>query len=265
LTAQELGKDFDLEVVTHWGALPKVISLTTHDERRLFLESYVDTYLREEVLVEQLVRNIVPFRKFLELAAQCSGTVVNVSNIASDLGVDPKTARSYFDILEDTLLGFTVPALERSIRKQQIKNPKFYFFDIGVKHALDGTLWKKQLTSQEFGIAFEHFIMNELFRLNSYYRSHFKFSYLRTKGGLEIDIVAEHPDHPLTFIEVKATEDVRPQHLEHLALLKRDFPEARALCICREPRARLAQGIEILPWQIGLDTLFKASYAPANS
>src|SRR5690606_10177246 len=108
-----------------------------NEERRLFLESYTNTYLKEEIVQEQLVRNIIPFRKFLPIAAQCSGTIVNYNKIAQDISVDWATVRNYFEILEDTLIGFQLPAYSRSLRKQQLSSPKFYLFDTGVKRAFD--------------------------------------------------------------------------------------------------------------------------------
>lgn len=256
LTARELGTAFDLEAVLKWGSLPRIMALDSDDRRRLFLESYVDTYLKEEVLIEQLLRNVVPFRKFLELAAQSNGAIINASNIAADIGVDPKTVRSYFQILEDTLLGIFLPATNRSVRKQQLQAPKFYLFDLGVKNALDGTITKARLSSQETGIAFEHFIICELHRLNSYLRSGFNFSYLHTKGGLEIDLIAEKPHLPPIFIEIKSTGNVQPHHLEHLKALKRDQPKIRAVCLCQERQERLVDGIEILNWQDGINEIF---------
>ena len=98
------------------------------------------TYLKEEIVAEQIVRRLDPFRHFLEVAAQSNGSIVNYANIARDVGADPKTVLSYFGILEDTLVGFLLPAFHRSIRKQQRSNPKFYYFDTGVKRSLDRTL-----------------------------------------------------------------------------------------------------------------------------
>ena len=262
LTARELGSAFELSTVLKWGGLPRVTALDSDERRQLFLESYVDTYLREEVLIEQLVRNVIPFRKFLEIAAQSNGTIINASNIAADIGVDPKTVRSYFQILEDTLLGSFLPATSRSIRKQQLEAPKFYLFDLGVKNALDGTITKARLSSQEMGVAFEHFLICELHRLNSYTRAGYRFSYLHTKGGLEIDLIAEKPNSVPAFIEIKFTDNVQPHHLEHLKAMKRDLPKIRAICLSQERQARLVDGIEIVNWREGLDELFGNSSSP---
>lgn len=258
LTAWELGEQFDLESCVLWGGLPRLLSLSTTEEKQLYLKSYVDTYLREEILLEQLIRNVVPFRKFLDVATQANGTVINMSRIAADISVDPKTVQNYFQILEDTLLGFFLPATHLSLRKQQLQSPKFYLFDCGVKHSLDGRIAKPKLTSQEFGAAFEHFIICKLHRLNSYTRARYGFSYLRTKGGLEIDIVVTRiDDHPM-YVEINSSENIQPRHIEHLKLIKQEQPLSRAICVSRESRARVSDGVEILPWQMFFETLFRA-------
>jgi predicted AAA+ superfamily ATPase len=114
------------------------------------------------------VRNLIPFRKFLPIAAQSSGTIINYNSIARDIGVDWTTIRNYFEILEDTLVGFKLPAFSQSVRKQQMLSSKFYLFDLGVKRSLDRTLNLVPSTGQIIGPLFEHFIICEAIRLNDY-------------------------------------------------------------------------------------------------
>ncbi|MFQ5628705.1 MAG: ATP-binding protein, partial [bacterium] len=140
LTAQELKGDFELRTALEFGSLPEVWNLKEKDLAIRYLEAFSRTYLKEEVWNEQIIRKLEPFSYFLEVAAQMNGKVLNFSKIARDIGVDTKTVQSYFQILEDTLLGFLVPPFHRSVRKRQLTNPKFYFFDAGVKRALERTL-----------------------------------------------------------------------------------------------------------------------------
>lgn len=255
LTFQELGEYFSLEQVVGWGSLPQIYSYRETLEKELFLEAYVHTYLKEEIVAEQLVRNIQPFRRFIEIAAQTNGTIVNFSNISRDVGADSKTVKSYFEILEDTLLGFFLPAYDRSLRKQQLQSPKFYLFDCGVKRSIEGTLTSRKMTAPEFGVSFEHFIICEIFRLNIYKRTKYRLSYLATKGGLEIDLVLERPGDNLILLEIKSAEVVSEKHITNLKQLKSEYPEAQAICLCRESIARRSEGVEIYPWQEGLVAL----------
>jgi predicted AAA+ superfamily ATPase len=251
-THVELGNDFDLSAALYFGTIPSIVHFSDTPSRQAALDAYVDTYLKEEIIVEQLLRNVQPFRKFLNLSAQSNGTIVNFSNIAKDLKVDDKTVKIYFDILEDTLLGFYLPAYEKSLRKQQIKSPKFYLFDTGVKRVLDQNLpATAPLSAQEFGLAFEHFVLCEFTRLKSYLRKKMTFSHYNS-GNSEIDLVIEAPGIPDTFVEIKATEKVTEEHIKTLKLLKKDFPKHRYFCLSRDPIARQEEGIEVVPWQEGI-------------
>jgi uncharacterized protein len=255
LTFEELGTSFDLDSALRWGTLPGIFALTTDDEKSIFLESYVYTYLREEIIAEQLIRKVEPFRRFLDVLGQCNGTIINYSKIAEDIRVDLKTVKTYFEIIEDTLIGFILPAYSKSIRKQQKTSSKFYLFDCGVKRSLENLSTLTFSNSGEFGLAFEHFIILEFIRLNQYKKKNYRFSYLATKGGLEIDLVIERPRAKTVFIEIKSTDEIQDRHLEHLRAIKKDFPEVETLCLCREQYKREKFGVEIYPWKEGFKSL----------
>lgn len=251
-THRELGNTFSLDRVLQWGALPKIFSFTNDEERTLFLEAYGQTYVKEEVLAEQLTRNIVPFRRFIQIAAQTSGTIINFSKIATEIDSDPKTVKKYYEILEDTLLGHFLPGFHRSLRRQQRIAPKFFLFDGGVRRALEGIVSSPCLEgTYEYGRAFESFIVTEAFRLNAYRRTNYRFSYLHTAGGAEVDLVIERPGLKSAFVEIKSSRLVTDSHLRHIKALKRDFPNFDAFCFSQEPRARSHEGVTICPWQEG--------------
>ena len=128
LTSKELGSQFVLDDVLRWGSLPKIYQLDSAERKDDFLFAYANSYLKEEIQAEQLVRRIDHFRKFLEVAAQSNGLLINFSNIARDTGMDGKTVRSYYEILEDTLVGFWLEPFQTSVRKRLKQSPKFYFF-----------------------------------------------------------------------------------------------------------------------------------------
>ena len=136
----ELIDDFDLEKALSLGTLPKVMQYSDSQDAVRFLISYCQTYLKEEIQVEQLVRNVEPFRKFLPVAAHSHGRPLNYSKIGRDAGVDSKSVERYFSILVDTLLGFFLDSYQTSVRKKQKISPKFYFFDLGIQRALGETL-----------------------------------------------------------------------------------------------------------------------------
>ena len=197
-TYSELGDSFQLDEYLHWGGLPIIHGLDSSDVRRKYLTSYVDTYLREEIQIEQIVRKIEPFRMFLDVVGQMNGEIINIAKIAKQADIDPKSGERYFEILNDTLVGFYLPAFSKSIRKAQLKHPKFYLFDVGVARAIRGELTLDLAPhTGAYGRCFEHFIIQQILALNDYHGSGWKLSYLRTKDDNEVDLVIERPEKKL--------------------------------------------------------------------
>jgi len=256
LTHLELGTAFRLKDALRWGTLPRLYHLSNNEEKAEFLSAYAFTYLKEEIATEQIVRKLAPFRNFLEIAAQTNGQIVNFSKIADDVGVDIKTVQSYFSILEDTLAGFLLPAYHRSVRKSQRSHPKFYFFDTGVKRSLEGTLRQDILPrTYAFGRAFEHFLILEIFRLNDYYRGDCRLSFLRTKDGLEIDLVLDRPGRPTAFIEIKSSDCVTERDLSSLNRFLNDTLAGEGFCLSLDLHEKKIGHVSCFPWTQGLKAL----------
>ena len=256
LTAPELQDTFDLDDALRWGTLPRVYALDAAGDKQAYLRAYALTYLKEEIVAEQIVRRLDPFRQFLEVAAQSNGTIINYANIARDVGADPKTVISYFSILEDTLVGFLLPAFHRSIRKQQRANPKFYFFDTGVKRSLDRTLdVPLNAGTYEYGKAFEHFVITQIVHLSRYRYPDWRLSYLQTGAGVEIDLVIERPGLPAALIEIKSSGRVDERDVRNLARFTGDFADPLALCISRDPARMQMDGVLCMHWREALEAL----------
>ena len=258
-TAFEIGKKFKLEEVLRWGSLPSIIYAMKDEEEKIkFLQSYAQTYLKEEIWMEQFIRNINPFRKFLEVSAQCNGKIINYSNISRDVGVDDKTIKQYFSILEDTLVGFFLEPFKNSFRKRLSLKPKFYYFDTGVVRALSRTLSIPLAESTtSYGDAFEHFLILEIMRLANYYQTEFRFSYLRTKDDVEVDLIVERPGKKTLFIEIKSSKNVTQEKLSSFSRITKDFGECEAVCLSQDLYAKKFANISVLPWQEGLKKFFE--------
>lgn len=253
LTHQELKESFDLKTVLAWGTLPLAVTLKEDREKKAFLDSYTKTYLKEEIIAEQLVRKVIPFRKFLPIAAQCNGTIINYEKIAKDLGVDWSTVKNYFEILEDTLLGFQLPSFSRSLRKQQIQSSKFYLFDTGVSRALSKTLSIPVNSGQTIGPLFEQFIICEAHRLNHYLDKDFTFSFLNTKGGLEIDLIIERPGRKTALVEIKSGDNIRKDHIKHVETICSESNDYEGFCFCQEEKVKKLGHVMVLPWKQGFE------------
>lgn len=256
LTSIELKESFDLENALNYGTLPEAVTLPAEDKVR-YLRSYVQSYLREEIQLESIVRNLPSFRRFLYVIAHENGNILNFSNISREIGIDSKTVQNYFQILEDTLIGFYLPAWHKSVRKQQLLHPKFYLFDTGVHHALIEKISQPIVSkTSEFGKAFEHFWISEYMRLHLYWEKDYRFYYLATHS-MEVDLVIEKPNNSILLIEFKATHQVSKTAIRSLINLYKELPSSKAIVVCLEPRKRVIEGVILCPWQEAIAEIFE--------
>jgi predicted AAA+ superfamily ATPase len=256
LTEKELGDAFDLRSALVHGTLPGVVSLSPQD-RAAFLRAYVLTYLKEEIVAEQVVRKMPPFLRFLPMVGQMNGEIINYSCMARDAGVDDMTARSYFSILEDTLLGFFLEPYHSSIRKRQRESSKFYLFDTGVARSLQGMATAPLVEgSSAYGKAFEHFVILEIRRRAEYVGKEWRYSYPRTSSeSAEIDLIIERPGEKTVLLEIKSSTSVPDSDIHKLHAFKKEFHNAEAMFFCRETLPRKAGDVTVFPWSHGLRSL----------
>lgn len=242
LSASELGGEFDLDRMLNHGYLPRIYQAS---RPRRMLAAYIADYLKEEVAAEGLVRNLPAFSDFLDVAALSDGEIVNFSNVARECGVSSHTTKSYFQILEDTLLGCWLPAYRRRPKRRVIGAPKFYLADVGVVNRL-AKRGEVLAGSELYGKAFESWVFHELSTFVSYREFDGNLSYWRLASGIEVDFVL---GDMRVAIEAKSSERITRDHLNGLRSLVEDHPHVgRRIVVCREPRARKTDdGIEILP------------------
>ncbi|MHC4873657.1 MAG: ATP-binding protein [Planctomycetota bacterium] len=252
-TSFELQDKFDMTNTLNWGTLPEVIFLKSDQAKSRYLRTYTQTYLKEEIVAEQLIRNLDPFRLFLPIAAQMNTQIINFTNIARDTGVDYKTIQNYYQILVDTNLGFFLEPYGKSVRRVQKQSSKFYLFDMGVKKALQRTLTIPLLPqTTEYGDAFESWFINECMRLNQYEEKDYEFSYLRTKDDAEIDLIIDRPGQKQVLVEIKSSTAINERHIKGISGFKNDFPEAEFICACQVDQPQMIKGIKVCHWSEAL-------------
>lgn len=242
LTVAELGDDFSLDHSLKWGHLPSTFN---ESDPKRYLESYVATYLREEVQQEGLTRNLGAFSRFLESASFSQGQVINVSETARECSVHRKVVESYLNILEDLLIAERLPAFTRRAKRRILAHPKFYFFDVGVYRTIrpQGPLD----SSEEIeGISLETLIYQELKAMNHYLNLGYQLFYWRTATGQEVDFVLYGPKG-LIAIEVKRTARVSAKHLRGMKAFLREYPTAKAFVLFGGKRRMHQDGIEMIP------------------
>jgi predicted AAA+ superfamily ATPase len=254
--------DFQIQLnsIIQYGLLPEPFLEPDESFKQEFLQNYCFTYLKEEIQQEAIIRNLDSFSKFLELAAQTNGSIVNFSNISKQIGVASKTVKEYYSILEDTLVAIKIPAWERSVRKQLQKAAKYYFFDNGALNALTGEL-KTELKTRSFryGQLFKNLVINEIAKRIHVNKFNYAMFHYRTNYGQEIDVILEDPaTNKLLAIEVKSDDGSSLTSVQKFAALhhfKEDFPHTSLYVFCRTPRAFTRFDITFLPFLDGLTVL----------
>jgi len=214
LVSAELQQDYDVKKALSVGTLPLAV---TSVDPQLFLSSYVDTYLEQEIKAEALVKDIGSFARFLEVAARQAGQVTNTTNISRDAMVARQTVQSYFEILVDTLVGFWLPAWKLKRATKQVLQPKFYFFDTGVVRAINHRL-SFPLFQEEMGVLLEMHILNELRAYLNYHRLDYPLYFWSSHDQVEVDIFCETPKG-YVGIEIKSSNTWRPQYSRGLSRL----------------------------------------------
>lgn len=240
LTYHELAS-FNLPRYLQYGGLPMVV---LSDEPAEDLDAYVHTYLEQEIKAEALVQKLPAFSHFLQLSALTSGATLNFSSIASDAGVSVPTLREYYQILEDTFLGFLVLPWEHSVERKAVSTARFYYFDTGVKNRLARVNAVPEQTSL-FGENFEHFIAMELRAYISYTRKKLPLNFWRTVGGQEVDFIVGDE----IAIEVKSTKKVSAKNLKGLKYLMEENKMKKYYLVSQDPIALKQGDIYILPWE----------------
>lgn len=227
--------------------------LQDDQECKKSLKAYMQDYLKEEVFAEGLTRNIPAFSRFFDAFGYSHGELTNYSNIARDCGVDSKTVKEYYQILIDTLLAVRIdPFKKRQSRKIITKAPKYYLFDVGVANYLRKQHLEEE-RGEEFGRAFEHFLLMEILAYRSYSGQDFTINFWRTKTGLEIDFILARGE---IAIEIKGANRIDKRDLNALVAFAEEYSPKRNFLVCNEKEKRLHGKIEILPWSNFLQELW---------
>ena len=229
--------DFNIDRAVNNGMIPRHYM---KENPTSLLKAYVGVYLREEIQAESLVRNLTGFSRFLEIAAMTDGEMVNYLNIASDCGVSANTVKEYFQILEDTLVGYMIPAFTKKAKRKVVQSPRFYLFDVGVTNYLLGRTNLRRGTT-DYGHAFEHIVIQELVAYLNYTDNPNKLSYWRTYTQVEVDVILGDAK---VAIEIKSVEEVLPKHLKGLKSFADEHPDCRRIIVSLDRFNRVVDGIE---------------------
>lgn len=244
-------KHYTFEQSLIYGALPGIVAMDDDKERREMITAYTHIYLEEEIRAEALSRKIGAFGRFLELAAQESGTNPNLTKLSLESGVSVPTIKEFFNILEDTLVVEKVEPYLKNARKRILASPRYYFFDLGVRNAMARAPLTEDLLNVDKGKLFEHAVILEIIRRIRSLNLGYKAYYWRTAAGAEVDCVIDTGTEVIP-VEIKSGGNVRLSELKGLQsfieayrkLVKRAF----VVTTGRLPE-KLNDMITVLPWR----------------
>lgn len=248
-----------------WGTLPLVVCDPPH--RAETLASYVDMYVKEEILAEALVRNLDPFVRVLQAAGLYNGQILNIENLARESAVQRTTVERYFQILEDTLLAARVPGLRLGIRSKEILHPKFFLFDTGLARAAAG-LVKDDVDAVWKGFAFEAFLHHELRAAIANAGKNLPIFHYAVSGGFDVDFLVQtrpktlSAPRQLLAIEAKWGTRFKPEWTRGLnVLLAESSRQVRRAVIVYRGADTLRHGdIDVLPAAVFLDRLHRGEF-----
>lgn len=252
LTTSEMSFSVPLSQILRYGAMPLSVNAPDDDSREEFLRAFVTTYLLEEIKAEGLVRDLGGFSRFLEIASLAAGQTTNVSGIARDAGVSRETARGYFDVMVDTLIGHWLPAYRPRAKVKEVALPKFYWFDPGVLHAAANG-FDQPLPADWAGVLLEHLVLHEI-------RSHLHYNgikgslgYWATPSGSEVDFVWWR-GRDVVAIEVKHSREFRREYRKGIEAFT-SGTKARTFIVYRGTRELDVEGTHVLPLETFLRRL----------
>ncbi|MBI4649724.1 ATP-binding protein, partial [Candidatus Desantisbacteria bacterium] len=250
----EVKEFMDLTEILDFGSLPHIFNQKNITDKKDALKSYCDIYLREEIQAESIVRNLGSFSRFLDMAASQFGEIISFSNIARECQLPVMTVKSYYEVLEDTLLGFRLEPWRKSIRKRLAAHPKFYLFDNGVTNAINKYL---SSVSDPYlqGRLFEQFIIQETYRSLVYFMSETQMFFWQTNTGAEVDILLVKNKIVIAAIEIKKSKTIAGAHLSGLRSFKTENKNVPCYVVCNCDEPYTLEDVEIINWQDYLQTV----------
>ncbi|MCY4486380.1 MAG: AAA family ATPase [Deltaproteobacteria bacterium] len=251
LSVLEVGEEVSLQDVLRYGQLPLSVTSPVRTDKVEFLDAYVETYLKEEIQQEALVRNLDSFYRLLSVAGLMSGQLLNIANIARDVGVARSTVQGYFSILEDTLLGWYLPAYRNKAKVKEVAHAKFYLFDCGVQRALLGR-HRDEPSAVETGALFESFVLNEFRALNSWLSHGAQFFYWRTEAGNEVDLIWKRGERAAGF-EIKSSTAWQEKFNKGLNVLLRAGDIEQAFGVYRGDTVQKVGKVTVVPYRMAIE------------
>lgn len=189
--------------------------------RRAWFDSYIKTTVQGVVAELAAIERLADVPRLLKLCAARTGTELNVSAVASDLGIPARTMSGYLARLETAFLLRLVPAWSTNLSAKVVRRPKLFLSDVGLAAHLQGATTSSLTRAGPAGIGplLETLVATELIRQLSWADTPATLGHFRDRSGVEVDLVLEHPDGRVAGVEIKATSTPRAEDLRGLRFL----------------------------------------------
>ena len=212
------------------GGFPEPFLAQDARDAERWRRQYLEDLIREDVVEFSRIHEIRAMRLFVEMLRERVGSPVSLASIARDLQVSPTTLAKYLDILEALYVVFTVRPFHRNIARALLKEPKVYFFDVGLVAGDEGARFENACAAMLLKHA--HYLQDVEGRAATLH-------YIRDKEGSEVDLVLCRNNAPVLLAECRHADTAVSRFMAGLAAR---FPKARAMQVVRELRQEEKRG-----------------------
>lgn len=192
----------------------------------IFYSSYLASYLERDVRQILNVTNLRDFERCIRILAARSGSIVNKSDIAKDVGVSVKAISDWISVLETSGQVILLEPWFMNFGKRIAKSPKIYFRDTGLLCFLLGVDEINLENSPFLGMIWETFLFAELRKTQAYRNKEIKLWHYRDQYANEVDFILEHKG-TLSFIEAKWSELPSKKHAQTLNTIYTDLQSSK--------------------------------------
>ncbi|MDY0001448.1 MAG: ATP-binding protein [Polyangia bacterium] len=232
------------------GGYPELAANPDRDSN-LWQAGYVQTYLERDVRNLRQVGDLSQFQNFLRTLAARSAQLLNLTDVARDLGVAVNTIKAWVSVLEATYQVIVLRPYFASVGKRLVKTPKIYFTDVGTLCYLTGLKDPEHAVSGPMGGAImETAVLSEIVKALVHRGIEPRVYFWRTIAGTEVDVVVE-AEGKLIPIEIKLSATPRPTMSSAIKTFQKDLEGASMPGYVVHPgdiRLPLAPGVTALPF-----------------
>lgn len=249
IIAKELNYKLNIKEHLSYGFLPEMITTKNEKEKQQLLISYCSSYIREEIQAEALTKSLEAFVRFINELCSWTAQFVDYTKLSKRAAISRHTCPNYFEILEDTLVGFRIFPDKNLLEEfDLVKHPKFYFFDVGI---LTGLQKDFSTHATRAGILTEQVVFQQLHHSATALQKNFEISSFRTRGGLEVDFILKL-DGDIIPIEAKYSDHLISSDAQSLNQIKKTLKKAKPYIFHAGKKEMKVGGIWALPLATGL-------------